>query len=265
MRPRVLLEVLVEAEDRVAGKGFDCLYGEDGNERIQGGSGRGFSEGGSGNDVIDGRGGNDQLFGGKGNDIIRVTIGNKQIDGGDGDDTVAFSGSVNEFSVTQSAGIYTVNRLSNPTSVITLRSVEHLAFSDINVAPQQALNTATTEALTGQAFRLYKAALNRLPDKSGLEFQADALKSGLSLAQLAGNFMASPEFTTRFNVAENSRFVTLLYNNVLGRAPEAPGLQYHLSHLDSELTRAQLLVNFSESPENQAAVVVGVGGVWPTL
>jgi serralysin len=234
----------------------DLLLGSEGDNVLSGGDG---------NDVLDGRGGNDQLYGGRGNDTIRVTIGNKQIDGGAGDDTVVFAGSVREFSIAESAGGYTVNRLSNPTSVINLRNVEHLEFSDASMAPQQTVNAgASAEAFTGQAFRLYKAALNRLPDKAGLEFQADALGGGLSLAQLASNFMASPEFTTRFNVAENSKFVTLLYNNVLGRAPDAPGLQYHLDHLNSQLTRADVLVGFSESPENQAAVV-GVGGVWPTL
>ena len=38
----------------------------------------------------------------------------------------------------------------------------------------------------------------------------------------------------------------------LHRAPDAGGLAYHVSHLNAGVPRADVLVGFSESPENQA-------------
>ena len=50
----------------------------------------------------------------------------------------------------------------------------------------------------------------------------------------------------------NAQFVTLVYNNVLGRAPDAFGLSYWVGQLDGGLmTRGQVMVGFSESPEYQ--------------
>lgn len=48
----------------------------------------------------------------------------------------------------------------------------------------------------------------------------------------------------------------LLYENVLHRSPDADGQAYWVGHLnEADLTRAQTLAFFSESAENQAALV----------
>jgi serralysin len=48
---------------------------------------------------------------------------------------------------------------------------------------------------------------------------------------------------------------------VLHRAPDAGGLAYHTGNLDSGgNSRAQVLVGFSESPENQAALIGVIQG-----
>ena len=83
-----------------------------------------------------------------------------------------------------------------------------------------------------------------------------ALDNGLSLVQVASNFIASPEFQSTYGAVNDTQFVTLLYQNVLHRAPDASGLQYHLNELEQwGESRAQVLTNFSESPENQANVI----------
>jgi Ca2+-binding RTX toxin-like protein len=216
--------------------------------------------GSSFNDVIYGNALANVLRGGAGNDVLNGRGGRDIIDGGAGEDTAVFTGSMRDYTVTQAVDHYTVTRASDPSSVAILRSIERVEFSDAALAAQQpASSTVQTEGLMGQAFRLYRAALDRAPDAAGLEYQTKALEGGLSLSQLAGNFMASPEFQQRFGAPKNSEFVTLLYNNVLDRDPEAAGLAYHTGYLDSNtLTRADVLVGFSESPENQAAVV-GIG------
>jgi serralysin len=50
-------------------------------------------------------------------------------------------------------------------------------------------------------------------------------------------------------------FITLLYNNVLGRKPDATGLADWQRAFDQGSSRAEVLIGFSESPENQANVI----------
>jgi hypothetical protein len=48
----------------------------------------------------------------------------------------------------------------------------------------------------------------------------------------------------------NEQFVTLVYNNVLGRAPDAGGLAFWKGQLDAgSMTRGQVMLGFSESAE----------------
>ena len=107
----------------------------------------------------------------------------------------------------------------------------------------------------GKAFRLYQAAFNRAPDVPGLGFQMKALDDGLPLWFVAANFLRSPEFTSTYGSLDDVEFVTQLYANVLHRGPDAGGLAYHLDHLANGFTRADVVVGFSESPENQAALI----------
>lgn len=120
-------------------------------------------------------------------------------------------------------------------------------------------NTAVALDLAGTAgkiYRLYKAAFNRVPDLVGQGYQMDAIDAGgLSKNQVAKNFIASPEFYNTYGVLDNTQFVTQLYQNVLGRAPDDAGLKFHVDGLnDKTFTRSMVLEGFAESPENQAAV-----------
>ena len=67
-------------------------------------------------------------------------------------------------------------------------------------------------------------------------------------------FAGSPEFIGTYGSLNNSQFVTLVYQNVLGRAPDAAGLAYWVGQLDGAfMTRGQVMVGFSESPEYQGS------------
>jgi hypothetical protein len=213
-------------------------------------------------DVISGNALANVLTGGEGDDLLIGGGGSDVLDGGAGTDKVVFKGRLTDFSISQSAGSYTVTGLADE-SVSVLRNVERIEFSDVSLVPGHAQQADLHSDLSAEAFRLYKAALDRTPDQEGLIYQTMALHSGVSLAQLASNFMASPEFTQKFGNPANREFVTLLYSNVLDRAPDSQGLGYHVGMLDSgAATRADVLVGFSESPENQAnvsATLVGMG------
>jgi len=98
--------------------------------------------------------------------------------------------------------------------------------------------------------RLYQATLDRRPDEAGLAGWRAEFENGKSLLDITPGFLNSIEFVQLYGNTTNTQFVTLLYNNVLDRAPDAPGLNGWLSQLDSgALTRAQVVLGFSESLE----------------
>lgn len=104
-----------------------------------------------------------------------------------------------------------------------------------------------------QAYRLYRAAFCREPDLEGLGWHIAVLELGFTLSQVAQGFIDSPEFAATYGQVDDTRFVTLLYRNVLSREPDADGLAYHLARLAQGVSRPDVLIGFSESPENIAA------------
>jgi hypothetical protein len=72
---------------------------------------------------------------------------------------------------------------------------------------------------------------------------------------VAAEFVASPEFATRYGAnTTDAQFVDALYQNVLHRAPDAEGYDFWINGLKTS-PRGNILVDFSESPENQAQVI----------
>lgn len=184
-----------------------------------------------------------------GNDTFSATSKNDVFDGGAGIDTVIFAGKRTDYMIDKSATGYSVSGiLSNAGGIDTLVNVERLKFSDMTIAFDIAGNA-------GQAYRLYQAAFNRTPDSGGLGFQTNAMDTGATLTQLAQDFINSPEFTGTYGNMSDMQYVTQLYQNVLHRAPDTAGLDFHVKNLAGGTSRAQTLVGFSESPENQAALI----------
>jgi hypothetical protein len=139
-----------------------------------------------------------------------------------------------------------------------LRGVEEARFADGRLVMDDADPAA-------QVVRLYEAALDRLPDQSGLNFWIGAVQGGQPLSALASGFLGSPEFASRFGgAADNGAFVDRLYLNVLGRAGEAEGRAFWAGTLDGGVgTRADVLAAFSESAENKAGTAALVrAGIW---
>ena len=108
---------------------------------------------------------------------------------------------------------------------------------------------------SGRMFRLYNASFKRLPDPDGLAYWIDNFSSGRnSIRVVASSFLGSAEFAERYgsNVTDE-KYVTTLYQNVLGRAPDTSGLNYWLGQLSSGAeTRYEALLGFAESAENKA-------------
>lgn len=180
-------------------------------------------------------------------DIVNGSAGDDEIDGGEGRDTVVYSGATfEEIAELQDTGELRVR--TEETGTDTLRGVERVAFDD-------RLYLFDLPGEEGDiAFRLYEAAFGRDPDEAGLRFHADALAEGRSPTALAGDFAASPEFEERYGDDPSDAFFTeLLYANALGRAADADGLAFWTEALsEGRLTRPEMLLAFSESPENVA-------------
>lgn len=124
-------------------------------------------------------------------------------------------------------------------------------------------NILDADGPAAQLHRLYDAVFDRSPDTSGLLHHERAMTQGVALQSIAQQFVGSPEFQSTYGSVGDARFVELLYANVLGRTPDAGGLAYQLDALRSGTSRAQLVVNFSESPEHRGdAEFVGVIRDW---
>ena len=106
---------------------------------------------------------------------------------------------------------------------------------------------------SGVVFRLYNAAFSRLPDASGLENWIGANSNGTrTYEQTAKEFAASEEFSIRYGESvSDSVYINTLYRNVLRRDPDIEGLNHYRNLLAGGKSRGDLLLDFSESPENR--------------
>jgi hypothetical protein len=140
-------------------------------------------------------------------------------------------------------------------------SLALMAPASAQLTPQTTVVDLNVNGPAGQAYRLYQAAFGRVPDPEGLGFHIGAMQMGQNLASIAGNFLGSPEFEQRYGALSTNDFVTRLYLNVLGRAPDSAGLAFYVDNIGSARTsRAQVLVGFSESPENKQLTAAATAG-----
>ncbi|MFA8387963.1 MAG: DUF4214 domain-containing protein, partial [Pelagibaca sp.] len=178
-----------------------------------------------------------------GDDVIRPEAGGVLVDGGDGFDTVMMSGDQESFSLRFDNGtVWIENRLGGA-GPVQLRNIEQVDF-DREVSPFTE-DGLTIEMFDGMArlegnamaalTELYIAYFNRAPDAVGLFFWGDQMAGGLGLDEIATLFFDQPETRALYGALEDMpSFVTAVYQNVLGRAPDATGMEFWLSVLDSE-------------------------------
>jgi hypothetical protein len=177
------------------------------------------------------------------------TPDNDDYDAGAGLDSAKFHGNKAQYVVQRSGDSITVTDIAgNGDGTDQLSGVERLEFQDAIVAYDIGGNA-------GQVYRLYKAAFDRTPDKNGLSSNVSLVDGDLTLTQMSAAFAASQEFKDLYGSTTNAQFVSLLYNNVLDRAPDQGGLNHWTNVLNTgQLTRADVLIGFSESPENHNEV-----------
>ncbi len=183
-----------------------------------------------------------------GNDQLASSTANDSLDGAAGIDTVRYNCNRSSFTVTKTATGWTVSSQSEGQD--TLSNVERLRFGDETLSLDISGNA-------GQAYRLYQAAFNRVPDNDGLKYWIGQLDAGMTLQEVAARFIGSDEFRRLYGTnPSNADFLTRLYNNVLHRTPDATGYAWWLEQLNTGAhSQTTALMGFSESPENQAGVL----------
>ena len=112
-------------------------------------------------------------------------------------------------------------------------------------------NQTYSETVEAQAERLYDASFGRVPDPIGYGNLTRGMLNGVTLQQAAIGFVQSAEFSNRYGTAaSDGTFVDALYQNTLHRAADAGGRAQYMSALSSGMSRADLLMSFSESGEH---------------
>jgi phospholipase/lecithinase/hemolysin len=115
----------------------------------------------------------------------------------------------------------------------------------------------------GEIYRLYEAALGRAPDPTGQAYWASELASGVSETQVAQGFVGSAEFQSDYGAnLSPSAFVTLLYQNVLDRAPDQAGLNAWVGQMQQGMSEASVVLGFSDSTEFRADSAAATHANW---
>lgn len=86
-------------------------------------------------------------------------------------------------------------------------------------------------------------------DISGLNLTDGGGGGDTTLVDVSNAFAASTEFQETYGPLDDGAFVNLVYQNVLGRAPDASGYNHWMTQLAAGMSRGQLMLQFSESAE----------------
>ncbi|MDR6901471.1 DUF4214 domain-containing protein [Rhizobium miluonense] len=85
-----------------------------------------------------------------------------------------------------------------------------------------------------EIYRLYRTILGREPDYTSLpHFISSAYNFGTDSVHIASDLVNSTEFTQRYGTLDNTQFITLLYQNAFGKAPDSAGLTAWVNLLNS--------------------------------
>jgi hypothetical protein len=199
--------------------------------------------------------GDDIIFAKDGDDMLISSAGNDVLNGGAGIDTAIFAGDQASYTLRLGKlGTTLVDRKEHADGgqgSSDLISIENLNFGkEIEPFEGGAVPLGFFEKATqvsggdlASITELYVAYFNRAPDAIGLTYWASRFAEGADLASLANSFFRQPE--TRSEYAEmlsadgNSLddvegFVTAVYANVLGRAPDPEGFSYWVNQLQNQ-------------------------------
>ena len=184
-------------------------------------------------------------------------------------------------------GVYTnilLRTASDLASAATQTAITASANQIVSGAASQAqVASAASQSVDALAnlvpvVSLYQGLMHRAPDLSGLASWAALSRAGASQSTIAEGFTRSDEFTSIYGTAPTTTaFLTALYANALGRAPDAKGLSDWTAFLGgvASPSKAQMALvgwAFTQSAEGVATWTVnsenwlyaGLNGTYPT-
>lgn len=204
--------------------------------------------GGRGNDLLIGNAADNRLAGGGGNDRLQGGGGSDVIDGGTGTNVAIYAGPSKNFAVVLEAGtsIFTIRDKVGVEGVDSVSNTQQVEFLDRVLDTSWFVKTASLpEAQLLELTDLYIASFDRAPDSLGLNYWGSRLSDGMPISAIAASFFVQPEMAATYTSEESSgAFFTQVYENVLGRAPDMPGLEYWTGELDAgHITRDTALLS----------------------
>ena len=101
-----------------------------------------------------------------------------------------------------------------------------------------------------QVLALYHTILQRDPDPMGYANLSGLLEGGMPVQTLTAAMLQSQEYIARIGTPDNATFLTGLYRDALGRAPDANGYAFQLARLNAGVSRTQLVDDFALSAES---------------
>ncbi len=172
---------------------------------------------------------------------------------------VTFADTSNNFALQVGTSSITIQDKALLDGSHTLVGATSLNFADqtLNVAlltEVLALPASELSALT----ELYIGYFNRAPDAAGLDYWAGSLSEGFGLSQIAESFSVQPESVSQYPAGLSTQtFVTDIYQNVLGRAPDPGGLNYWVDALQNgavtQATFILAIINGANAPSGSSA------------
>ena len=178
-----------------------------------------------------------------GNDTFTAVAGNDVINGFSGTDTLMLTGDQSQYTLTLlSDSLILTDRMVGGDGTDTLFNIEWLDFKSgvstvgngfLDMNSLGAIATLAPEDLEG-IIELYIAYFNRAPDAVGLAFWGNSFAKGVNMQEMAAMFIDQDETRATYpDTMSNTELATAVYNNVLGRIPDAEGFDFWVNHLNS--------------------------------
>jgi len=216
------------------------------------------SDAASSKSIITAGAGNDAIKSGKRDDVLIAGSGNDTLDGGAGIDVAVLDVDIKNVQrrYDKPSGKWIIESTTEGRDELV--NVERINANDKSVA-------LDIDGNAGQVYRVYKAVFNRDPmagDTSGLGYWIKQADAGMSVVEVSARFIDSNEFRSSYGTnSADDVFLSRVYENVLGRAPDPVGKAWWLEQLKSnpEKTREKILADFAESTENKDAVIGVIG------
>jgi hypothetical protein len=140
-------------------------------------------------------------------------------------------------------------------------SVELAAGATVLANPATGLGDLAYTVFTSAEFhdnanylaKCYLAMLGRDPDITTWPQILKLLQTGTQQVTALSGFLSAPEYLAAYpDTLSTTQYVTRLYNNLLGRAPEAAGLAYWTFLINIGIPKVYILNGFIVSPEYDA-------------